>query len=129
MKNFLYGIPAYLPTTVALFLLFYLTLVPQPLPPMEVPMLNADKLVHVAMMWCVSATIMFDYKRRERQRLLPLSVRLYIMVGTIALGALIELAQGIDFINRSCDVWDGVANAVGCVVSFFVTPPILRRLL
>ena len=129
MKNFLYGIPAYLPTTVALLLLFYLTLVPQPLPPMEVTMLNADKLVHVAMMWCVSATIMFDYKRRERQRLLPLSVRLYIMVGTIALGALIELAQGTDFINRGCDVWDGVANAVGCVVSFFVTPPILRRLL
>lgn len=129
MKNFLYGIPAYLPTTVALLLLFYLTLVPQPLPPMEVPMLNADKLVHVAMMWCVSATIMFDYKRRERQRLLPLSVRLYIMVGTIALGALIELAQGTDFINRGCDVWDCVANAVGCVVSFFVTPPILRRLL
>ena len=129
MKNFLYGIPAYLPTTVALLLLFYLTLVPQPLPPMEVTMLNADKLVHVAMMWCVSATIMFDYKRRERQRLLPLSVRLYIMVGTIALGVLIELAQGTDFINRGCDVWDGVANAVGCVVSFFVTPPILRRLL
>ena len=129
MKNFLYEIPAYLPTTVALLLLFYLTLVPQPLPPMEVPMLNADKLVHVAMMWCVSTTIMFDYKRRERQRLLPLSVRLYIMVGTIALGALIELAQGTDFINRGCDVWDGVANAVGCVVSFFVTPPILRRLL
>ena len=129
MKNFLYGIPAYLPTTVALLLLFYLTLVPQPLPPMEVTMLNADKLVHVAMMWCVSATIMFDYKRRERQRLLPLSVRLYIMVGTIALGALIELAQGTDFINRGCDVWDGVANAVGCILSFFVAPPILRRLL
>lgn len=129
MKNFLYGIPAYLPTIVALLLLFYLTLVPQPLPPMEVTMLNADKLVHVAMMWCVSATIMFDYKRRERQRLLPLSVRLYIMVGTIALGALIELAQGTDFINRGCDVWDGVANAVGCILSFFVAPPILRRLL
>lgn len=129
MKNFLYEIPAYLPTTVVLLLLFYLTLVPQPLPPIEVPMLNADKLVHVAMMWGVSATIMFDYKRRERQRLLPLSMRLYIMVGTIALGALIELAQGTDFINRGCDVWDGVANTIGCVVSFFVTPPILRRLL
>lgn len=129
MKKFLYNIPAYLPTTLALLLLFYLTLMPQPLPPIEVPMLNADKLVHVAMMWGVSATIMFDYKRRERQRLLPLSVKLYIMVGTIALGVLIELAQGTDFINRGCDVWDGIANAIGCVVSFFATPPILRRLL
>ena len=129
MKDFLYRIPAYLPTTIVLLLLFYFTLMPQPLPPIEVPMLNADKLVHLVMMWGVSGTIMFDYKRRERQRMLPLSVKLYIMLGTIALGSLIELAQGTDFINRGCDIWDGVANAVGCVVSFFVTPPILRRLL
>ena len=129
MKDFLYRIPAYLPTTIVLLLLFYFTLMPQPLPPIKVPMLNADKLVHLVMMWGVSGTIMFDYKRRERQRMLPLSVKLYIMLGTIALGSLIELAQGTDFINRGCDIWDGVANAVGCVVSFFVTPPILRRLL
>lgn len=129
MKDFLYRIPAYLPTAIVLLLLFYFTLVPQPLPPIKVPMLNADKLVHLVMMWGVSGTIMFDYKRRERQRMLPLSVKLYIMLGTIALGSLIELAQGTDFINRGCDIWDGVANAVGCVVSFFVTPPILRRLL
>lgn len=129
MKEFLYKIPPYLPTAIVLALLFYLTLVPQPLPPIEVPMLNADKIVHMVMMWGVSFTIMFDYKRRERQRMLPLSVKLYIMLGTIALGSLIELAQGTDFINRGCDIWDGVANAVGCVVSFFVTPPILRRLL
>lgn len=129
MKDFLYRIPTYLPTAIVLLLLFYFTLVPQPLPPIKVPMLNADKLVHLVMMWGVSGTIMFDYKRRERQRMLPLSVKLYIMLGTIALGSLIELAQGTDFINRGCDIWDGVANAVGCVVSFFVTPPILRRLL
>ena len=129
MKEFVYKIPPYLPTTLALLLLFYLTLVPQPLPPIEVPMLNADKIVHIVMMWSVSSTIMFDYKRRERQRLLPLSVKLFIMLGTIALGALIELAQGTDFINRGCDVWDGVANAIGCVLAFFVTPSILRRLL
>ena len=129
MKEFLYKIPPYLPTVIVLALLFYLTLVPQPLPPIEVPMLNADKIVHMVMMWGVSFTILFDYKRRERQRMLPLSVKLYIMLGTIALGSLIELAQGTDFINRGCDIWDGVANAVGCVVSFFVTPPILRRLL
>ena len=129
MKEYLYKIPAYLPTTIVLLLLFYLTLVPQPLPPIKVPMLNADKLVHIAMMWGVSGTIMFDYKRRERQRILPLSVKLCIMLGTIALGAIIELLQGTDFINRGCDLWDGVANAIGCVIAFFVTPPILRRLL
>lgn len=129
MRAFLYKIPTYLPTAIILVLLFYLTLVPQPLPPIDVPMLNADKVVHVVMMWGVSSVIMFDYKRRERQRVLPLSVRFYIMVGTIVLGAFIELAQGTELIHRGCDLWDGIANAVGCVLAFFITPPLLRRLL
>ncbi|MBQ2838491.1 MAG: hypothetical protein IJE73_02460 [Muribaculaceae bacterium] len=129
MSDFLYKIPTYLPTAIVLVLLFYLTLVPQPLPPIDVPMLNADKVVHMVMMWGVSSVIMFDYKRRERQRVLSLSVRFYIMVGTILLGAFIELAQGTELIHRGCDLWDGIANAVGCVLAFFITPPLLRRLL
>lgn len=129
MSDFLYKIPTYLPTAIVLVLLFYLTLVPQPLPPIDVPMLNADKVVHMVMMWGVSSIIMFDYKRRERQRVLSLSVRFYIMVGTILLGAFIELAQGTELIHRGCDLWDGIANAVGCVLAFFITPPLLRRLL
>ncbi len=129
MKEFLYKIPTYLPTTIVLALLFYLTLVPQPLPPIDVPMLNFDKVVHMVMMAGVSFTIMFDYKRRERQRVLPLSVKLCVLVGTITLGAFIELAQGTELIHRGCDLWDGIANALGCLLSFFITPPILRRLL
>lgn len=129
MSDFLYKIPTYLPTAIVLVLLFYLTFVPQPLPPIDVPMLNADKVVHMVMMWGVSSVIMFDYKRRERQRVLSLSVRFYIMVGTILLGAFIELAQGTELIHRGCDLWDGIANAVGCVLAFFITPPLLRRLL
>ena len=129
MSDFLYKIPTYLPTAIVLVLLFYLTLVPQPLPPIDVPMLNADKVVHMVMMWGVSSVIMFDYKRRERQRVLSLSGRFYIMVGTILLGAFIELAQGTELIHRGCDLWDGIANAVGCVLAFFITPPLLRRLL
>lgn len=129
MSDFIYKIPTYLPTAIVLVLLFYLTLVPQPLPPIDVPMLNADKVVHMVMMWGVSSVIMFDYKRRERQRVLSLSVRFYIMLGTIVLGAFIELAQGTELIHRGCDLWDGIANAVGCVLAFFITPPLLRRLL
>ena len=129
MSDFLYKIPTYLPTAIVLALLFYFTLVPQPLPPIDVPMLNADKVVHMVMMWGVSSVIMFDYKRRERQRVLSLSVRFYIMLGTIVLGAFIELAQGTELIHRGCDLWDGIANAVGCVLAFFITPPLLRRLL
>lgn len=129
MKEFINKIPAYLPSVLVLLLLFYFTLVPQPLPPIEMPMLNFDKVVHVVMMWGVSSTIMFDYKRREQQRVLSLSVKLCILLGTVALGSLIELAQGTELINRGCDMWDGVANVVGCLLAFFTTPIILRKLL
>ena len=61
MKQFLLKLPPYLPSVIVLMLLFYLTLVPQPLPPMEEPFLNFDKLVHVAMMAGVYLTFAFDY--------------------------------------------------------------------
>lgn len=129
MKEYINKIPAYLPSVIVLLLLFYFTLVPQPLPPIEMPMLNFDKVVHVIMMWGVSSTIMFDYKRREQQRVLSLSVKLSILLGMVVLGSLIELAQGTDLINRGCDMWDGVANVVGCILAFFTTPIILHKLL
>ena len=39
MKQFLLKLPPYLPSVIVLMLLFYLTLVPQPLPPIEEPFL------------------------------------------------------------------------------------------
>ena len=129
MRELFYRIPSYLPSVIVLLLLFYFTLVPQPLPPIDVPMLNFDKVVHIIMMYGVTFTIMFDYKRRERQRVLSLSVRFCIMMGCVILGALIELAQGTTLINRGCDLWDGIANAIGCLLALFTAPSILRRLL
>ena len=128
-KEFWYKLPPFTFSVVALLTLFYFTLLPQPLPPFEPPMLNFDKVVHVVMMFLVSTAIMLDFKRRERQCELSLSTKIYITIATIALGAFIELAQGSELIHRGCDVLDGVANAVGCIMAFFVAPPLLRKLL
>ena len=128
-KEFWYKLPPFTFSVVALLTLFYFTLVPQPLPPFEPPMLNFDKVVHVVMMFLVSTAIMLDFKRSEQQCELSLSTKIYITIATIALGAFIELAQGTELIHRGCDVFDGVANAVGCIMAFFVSPPLLRKLL
>lgn len=129
MKKWIYKVPPFTFSIVALLTLFYFTLVPQPLPPIEPPMLNFDKVVHVVMMFLVSTAFMLDFKRRERQHRLPLSIKIYITISMIVLGALIELAQGSTLIHRGCDVWDGVANAVGCLLAFFITPIILRKMI
>ncbi|MBQ7042452.1 MAG: hypothetical protein IJN66_07080 [Muribaculaceae bacterium] len=126
MKQFLLKLPPYLPSVIVLMLLFYLTLVPQPLPPMEEPFLNFDKLVHVAMMAGVYLTFAFDYTRRERQHQLPLSVIFLLLVIVVLLGGFIELAQGTDFIHRGSDLWDFIADAVGAILASVVARRVMR---
>lgn len=117
MKQQLLKLPPYLPSILVLLLLFYLTLVPQPLPQMEEPFLNFDKLVHVVMMAGVYLTFAFDYTRRERQHKLPLSVIFLLLVIVVLLGGFIELAQGTELIHRGCDMWDFIADAVGAIIA------------
>ena len=126
MKEFLYKIPPYLPTAIVLALLFYLTLVPDPLPRIEQPFLHVDKLAHVAMMLVVSLIYTFDYTRRERQHKLSLPVSLWIFLITVALGGFIELAQGTELVNRGCDIWDFVADSLGSVIAFAISRPLMR---
>lgn len=118
--------PSYLPSVAITLLLLYLTLVPDPLPRIEQPFLHVDKLVHVAMMLVVYLIYAFDYTRRERQHLLSLPVALWILLITVALGGFIELAQGTDFINRGCDIWDFVADSVGSALAFAFARPLMR---
>ena len=127
-NKFINKVPPFTFSVVAFLTLFYFTLIPQPLPPIKVSIIGIDKVVHMVMMFLVSSAVMLDFKRRERQRKLPLSTKIYITIATIAVGALIELAQGTELIHRGCDVWDGVANALGSILAFFITPVLLRRL-
>ena len=126
MRKFIINLPAYLPSVVVTLVQFYLTLVPQPLPPIDMPFLHIDKLVHVAMMLGVYLVYAFDYTRRERQHMLSLSVILWILLITVALGGFIELAQGLEFINRGCDFWDFVADFVGALIAFAIVRPLMR---
>lgn len=129
MKRFLINLPPYLPSVAVLLLLFYLTLVPKPLPDMDVPILNADKIVHVIMMAGVYLTLAFDYTRRERQHRLPLTVMVMLLVIVVVLGGMIELAQGTELIHRGCDFWDFVADSVGSLVGFLFARRVMRAML
>ena len=126
MRQRLLKLPPYMPSILVLLVLFYLTLVPQPLPPIKEPFLNFDKLVHVVMMCGVYLTFAFDYTRRERQHRLPLSVILFLFVLTVLLGGFIELAQGTELIHRGCDLWDFIADSVGAVIASLVARPLMR---
>ncbi len=126
MKRFLLNLPPYLPSVLVLMLLFYLTLVPKPLPDVDIPILNFDKVVHVIMMAGVYLTFAFDYTRRERQHKLSLSVILLFLVITVLLGGFIELAQGTELIHRGCDFADFIADAIGSVLGAVTARKIMK---
>ncbi|MBQ9076915.1 MAG: hypothetical protein IJY31_03630 [Muribaculaceae bacterium] len=129
MRRFLIELPPCLPSIVALVVLFYFTLVPKPLPDMDVPLLNFDKVVHVIMMLSVYLTFAFDYTRRERQHRLPLTIRVVFLVIAVLLGGFIELAQGTEIIHRGCDLYDFIADAVGAIAGFFTARRVMGYLI
>ncbi len=129
MKRFLLNLPPYLPSVLVLILLFYLTLVPKPLPDVDIPILNFDKVVHVIMMAGVYLTFAFDYTRRERQHKLSLSVILLFLVITVLLGGFIELAQGTELIHRGCDFADFIADAIGSVLGAVTARKIMKLII
>lgn len=128
MKRLLLKLPPYMPSVAALLLLFYLTLVPQPLPEIEPPFLDFDKVVHIVMMMCMLLTFAFDYTRKEQQRRLSLLVIVVLVIATIALGGFIELAQGTELIHRGCDLGDFVADAIGAILGGVVSRAVVYRI-
>ncbi len=129
MKRFLLNLPPYLPSVLVLMLLFYLTLVPKPLPDVDIPILNFDKVVHVIMMAGVYLTFAFDYTRRERQHKLSLSVILLFLVITVLLGGFVELAQGTELIHRGCDFADFIADAIGSMFGAVTARKIMKLII
>lgn len=119
-------------TVVALALLFWLTLAPQPLPENDsLAFPGSDKVAHVIMFGGVYFVMLFDLTgwRRSRGKGKP-SAGAALAVGALclALGGGIELLQGAMHMGRGCDVWDFVADGVGVALSALVTPVVIRVL-
>lgn len=126
MKRFILNLPQFLPSIIVLLVLFYFTLIPQPLPPIQPPFLDFDKVVHIVMFAGVGFTFAFDVARRNKNVRLSGSRLMLICCINIALGGFIELAQGTSLIHRGCDLGDFVADAIGAILIAFTTRPLLR---
>lgn len=128
MKHFIINLPPYIPSTIALLIVFYFTLAPKPLPDFEAPFFDFDKVVHIIMMLCLYLVLAFDYTRRERHHRLSLSALIVLLIITILIGGFIELAQGTSLIHRSCDMGDFVADSLGAIIGCLISRPIIYRL-
>lgn len=115
IKTFWPGIVMLILATIAFF-------IPGPELPKQEWMIDIsiDKLVHVGLfavlvvLWCLPA--MVRIQRADRQR----SILLWITLGFLLYGILIEFIQGNFIEGRTFGVDDMIADALGCLIGFLV---------
>ena len=106
MIKFLIRLPAWVLTGIIVTLIAYLTLVPRPLPDVDIKLFpGVDKVVHAIMFGALSGAILLDWSRRRSFKSLTL------MIGGIAFVGL----------GRGCDQWDFAADCVGAFIGVSVS--------
>lgn len=81
---------------------------------------NSDKFIHLLMYAVFVFIIQWDYKHAKGK---IYDLRTYILVCfafPILLGGLIEVLQSTDFIGRSGDMYDFIANTLGVFVGWII---------
>lgn len=109
--------PRFSATVAVMAAIAYLTLVPRPLPEVDVPMFpGADKVVHAVMFGTLAAVMMVDVARwRGREVGFWCSASLALVA--ILLGGLVELLQMWMGMGRGAEWWDFAADAAGALVA------------
>ncbi|MDE5785047.1 MAG: VanZ family protein [Duncaniella sp.] len=115
-----YGIiPAWLPGTLVVAAILYLTLAPRPLGD-DTPELfeGADKVVHAIMFGAMSFTLALD-RLMGRGAISHMALAVIAAV-TVVTGLGIELLQGVMECGRSGDMADGVADIAGALAGIWI---------
>jgi VanZ family protein len=81
--------------------------------------LQVDKWVHIALFFVLCFLFMYPLRKMDIKSSAQLFWLLLITVSAILYGTAMEFVQR-DFVpNRSFDVWDIMADAIGCAIAFF----------
>ena len=130
MRRLYCSLPDWALTVVVSLAILYLTLVPRPLPDVDIPLFpGVDKLVHAIMFGGLAGAVVLDWSRWRG--MVSLSVRSIVvaaLVSTLA-GGLIELLQLVMAMGRGCELWDFVADGVGAIIGAWVARPVARWLM
>ncbi len=80
--------------------------------------LPIDKLVHIVLNGAlIFLWLFYFYRKGTHQRLLSHSA---LLVLAVLYGIIIEISQALFTTTRMADVWDVVANIIGCVLGLMV---------
>lgn len=115
-------LPRWLPSSVVVAVVCYLTLDSDPLGDTEITLFEgADKVVHFLMFGGVAGALCLDWSRRRGEWIMPGSVAVTLCALISALfGVGIEWLQGTMGAGRSAEWADGFADGLGAVVGAYV---------
>ncbi|MDE6403133.1 MAG: VanZ family protein [Muribaculaceae bacterium] len=130
MYKFLTRLPAWTFTILITAIICYLTLVPRPLPDMDMPMIpGLDKVVHAIMFGALAGAICLDVARKRGIGRLTVILLAVAFVAAALAGGAIELLQSAMNQGRSCEIMDFVADSVGSLIAVMVARPVCGMLL
>lgn len=118
-------------TALALLFIFYLTLVPRPLPDTNIKIPGLDKLVHAIMFGVLAFVACIDMARRNRSHIKSLSISTIIIISVIVafIGLLIEILQQLMQLGRGGDLLDFIADIIGIIIASIITVNFLNSLI
>ena len=115
--------PNWLLTIAVVTAVMYLTLMPDPVPEVEIELFpGIDKVVHAVMMMGVFLCIAIDVIRHDHKTLHRLTVLAcaIIFIITTLFGGCIELLQASMNMGRGCELSDFWADMVGAFVGWII---------
>lgn len=130
MNKFLTRLPAWTFTVVIMAAICYLTLVPRPLPDIDMPMIpGLDKVVHGIMFGALAGAICLDVARKHGMNRLTVILLAVAFVVASLVGGAVELLQSAMNQGRSCEMLDFVADAAGALLAVMVARPVCGMML
>ncbi len=118
MKKILKAIPTGITSLLALMLLSYLSLAPDPFDVNEIPAFaGADKLVHILMYAGTTLAFLFDYAKHRLPHHTKLNIELALTATAMVIGIVMEILQLVMRLGRNFDFRDIVANCIGAALA------------
>ncbi len=117
----------YWPSMITLCVILYATWLPDPLNDATLPLIpHIDKLIHAIMFGGMTGALLFDYKRKDKQRQLTRRVIATCVAIVVVLSVIDEIVQGLLPIGRPFDFFDLIADWTGIIIARLSAPPVIN---
>lgn len=119
MKQFLKIIPVGVPSVIAILIVAYFSLDPDPLGDSFVQLFEgSDKVAHFILYFATACVFILDYAKYKLPHHTKINLELMLTCSAMLLGLLMEIGQLILSNGRTYDTADIIANCIGAAAAF-----------